>query len=335
MVLHGFQNLTLPLVDPPTASDSRTPVPMVSRKGLRRILGQATHVECVFAVLVRPISGDVPEGINIPTDLPSDDRESLRRLLSQFSDVFAKSVPVPEVLARAVTHTKPLVPGAARNPPFNRLSQLDLRNLDDAQRSRWDEYLPLLEFAYNNSPQSTIGMTPFEADYGYHPKGLDRTSFGYVPAAASFSEELESLWIRSKGSMHEDQVRQKIYADRRRRQSPTFQVGDLVTFLCRIAALILQQVVTRAVPNIRFCEYYSSNIIEPTSMESAKLFVDNVHTFLSRVPAIIAQQATLAGCMQCLSTRKKALPPTPMKGSGIGWSVCAVPNKRACFKPSD
>ena len=30
---------------------------------------------------------------------------------------------------------------------------------------RWDEYLPLIEFAYNNSYQATIQMAPFEALY--------------------------------------------------------------------------------------------------------------------------------------------------------------------------
>ena len=30
----------------------------------------------------------------------------------------------------------------------------------------WDDHLPLVEFAYNNSYHSSIGMTPFEALYG-------------------------------------------------------------------------------------------------------------------------------------------------------------------------
>ena len=30
----------------------------------------------------------------------------------------------------------------------------------------WDRYIPLMEFAYNNSYQSSIGMTPYEALYG-------------------------------------------------------------------------------------------------------------------------------------------------------------------------
>jgi hypothetical protein len=30
----------------------------------------------------------------------------------------------------------------------------------------WVQYLPLIEFAYNNSYQATIGMLPYEALYG-------------------------------------------------------------------------------------------------------------------------------------------------------------------------
>ena len=30
----------------------------------------------------------------------------------------------------------------------------------------WDRYIPLIEFAYNNSFQSSIGMAPYEALYG-------------------------------------------------------------------------------------------------------------------------------------------------------------------------
>jgi hypothetical protein len=31
---------------------------------------------------------------------------------------------------------------------------------------KWDKYLPLLEFSYNNSYQESIKMSPFEALYG-------------------------------------------------------------------------------------------------------------------------------------------------------------------------
>ena len=33
-------------------------------------------------------------------------------------------------------------------------------------RGNWDEHIPLMEFAYNNSYHSIIGMAPYEALYG-------------------------------------------------------------------------------------------------------------------------------------------------------------------------
>jgi hypothetical protein len=36
----------------------------------------------------------------------------------------------------------------------------------DGPTKRWEEFLPLVEFAYNNSYQSTIKMVPFEFLYG-------------------------------------------------------------------------------------------------------------------------------------------------------------------------
>lgn len=33
-------------------------------------------------------------------------------------------------------------------------------------KSNWIQFLPLVEFAYNNSFQATIGMAPYEAIYG-------------------------------------------------------------------------------------------------------------------------------------------------------------------------
>ena len=34
----------------------------------------------------------------------------------------------------------------------------------------WDRYIPLMEFAYKNSFQSSIGVEPYEALYGWKCK---------------------------------------------------------------------------------------------------------------------------------------------------------------------
>jgi len=37
------------------------------------------------------------------------------------------------------------------------------------QQDNWPELLPLAEFAYNNAPNATTGVSPFFANKGYHP----------------------------------------------------------------------------------------------------------------------------------------------------------------------
>ena len=40
------------------------------------------------------------------------------------------------------------------------------RTLTRRSSSSWSKYLPLMEFAYNNSYQATIGVAPYEMLYG-------------------------------------------------------------------------------------------------------------------------------------------------------------------------
>ena len=38
------------------------------------------------------------------------------------------------------------------------------------EQDNWVELLPLAEFAYNNSRHTATRMTPFFANFGYHPE---------------------------------------------------------------------------------------------------------------------------------------------------------------------
>ncbi|KAL0539556.1 hypothetical protein IC582_023772 [Cucumis melo] len=91
----------------------------------------------------------------------------------------------------------------------------------------WDSHLHLMEFAYNNSYQATIGMTPFEALYGKCCRSP--VCWGEVGEQRLMGPELvqstnEAIQkIRSR--MHTAQSRQKSYADVRRKDLE-FEVGD-------------------------------------------------------------------------------------------------------------
>ncbi|KAL0543735.1 hypothetical protein IC582_018839 [Cucumis melo] len=93
----------------------------------------------------------------------------------------------------------------------------------------WDSHLHLMEFAYNNSYQATIGMAPFEALYGRCCRSP--VCWGEVGEQRLMSPELvqstnEAIQkIRSR--MHTAQSRQKSYADVRRKDLE-FEVGDKV-----------------------------------------------------------------------------------------------------------
>jgi transposase InsO family protein len=61
----------------------------------------------------------------------------------------------------------------AYHPETDRQTERTNQTLEDMlcmyvmdQQKRWEEFLPLIEFAYNNSYQSTIKMAPFEFLYG-------------------------------------------------------------------------------------------------------------------------------------------------------------------------
>ena len=44
-----------------------------------------------------------------------------------------------------------------------------LRHYCSYQQDNWSELLPLAEFAYNNTPSTTTGISPFFANKGYNP----------------------------------------------------------------------------------------------------------------------------------------------------------------------
>ncbi|WVZ80466.1 hypothetical protein U9M48_027937 [Paspalum notatum var. saurae] len=85
--------------------------------------------------------------------------------------------------------------------------------------TKWDAYLPLAEFAYNNSYQKSLEMAPFEALYGRRcrtplnwSKPGERVTFG--PDLVTQAEE-QVKFIHN--NLKRAQSRQKSYSDKRRR----------------------------------------------------------------------------------------------------------------------
>ena len=96
-------------------------------------------------------------------------------------------------------------------------------------KGSWDRHLPLMEFAYNNSYQSSIEMAPYEALYGRKCKtplcwdevGERKLSGPEIVQVTTDNVKV----IRDRLKIAQD--RQKSYADNRMRDLE-FQVGDKV-----------------------------------------------------------------------------------------------------------
>ncbi|KAL6538163.1 hypothetical protein OROGR_012151 [Orobanche gracilis] len=122
------------------------------------------------------------------------------------------------------------------HPQTDGQTERTIQSLEDLLRAcvleqggSWDTYLPLIEFTYNNSYHSSIGMAPFEALYGrrcrtplcWHESG-ERVVLG--PEIVRETTEKVKL-VREK--MKAAQSRQKSYHDKRRKDLE-FQAGDHV-----------------------------------------------------------------------------------------------------------
>ncbi len=98
----------------------------------------------------------------------------------------------------------------------------------------WVYWLPLAEFAYNNSVHASVGVTPFYAEKGFHPSieatiqdiPADRIVLD-LPDARARADRLVDLWAAIEQCWKKVTATQRKYADRRTRP-PEFAVGDMV-----------------------------------------------------------------------------------------------------------
>ena len=95
--------------------------------------------------------------------------------------------------------------------------------------SKWEDYLHLVEFSYNNGYQTSLKMSPFEALYGRKcntPVSWDNPTDKEV-VGTKLLREMEENMMRIKKNLKVFKDRQKIYVDKGRTDRE-FNVGDHV-----------------------------------------------------------------------------------------------------------
>ncbi|KAJ3473638.1 hypothetical protein NLI96_g12900 [Meripilus lineatus] len=116
----------------------------------------------------------------------------------------------------------------------NQTLETYLRAYCSYQQDDWVDYLPVAEFAFNNSENSSTKQTPFFANLAYHPTFEPSiTSRSSTPAAQDLAQRLDIIHSELKAELHHAQSLQSKYHDRSRTPSPEYQPDQLVWLLRR------------------------------------------------------------------------------------------------------
>jgi hypothetical protein len=114
----------------------------------------------------------------------------------------------------------------------NRTIEEMLRAYVNAHHDDWDEHLTAVEFAYNDSVQTSTGFSPFYLNHGQHPNVPLAIASGLPTScqpesASSFVQRLQKDIQLAKQALLKAQERQAHFANRGRRDH-IFKVGDKV-----------------------------------------------------------------------------------------------------------
>eukprot|EP00253_Pinus_taeda_P024011 PITA_24011 len=96
------------------------------------------------------------------------------------------------------------------------------------QPGKWEEYLHLVEFAYNNGYHESLKISPFEVLYGRKctiPANWNSPEDKLI-LGSDMLEEMDKIVKRVRQNLKVAQDRQKMYANKKRTYRE-FQVGDL------------------------------------------------------------------------------------------------------------
>ncbi|SPC61518.1 uncharacterized protein UHOD_11135 [Ustilago sp. UG-2017b] len=114
----------------------------------------------------------------------------------------------------------------------NQVLEQFLRGYSNHLQTDWSDLLPLAEFSYNNAEHASTQLTPFFANYGYHPRfsfyNTDPAPLPPFPAARSYADQLKQLHEYVRGELDKANSQSAEQFNKRRLPSPQFQPGDRV-----------------------------------------------------------------------------------------------------------
>jgi hypothetical protein len=104
-----------------------------------------------------------------------------------------------------------------------------LRLFMSHQQDDWAKWIAIAEFLYNNKIHSLMKVSPFYANYGYHPRmGTEPHQYTKVEAANEFVNQMKYIHEEVQAAMTKAQEEMKHYADYHCGEPPKYEAGQKV-----------------------------------------------------------------------------------------------------------
>ncbi|MCO5600513.1 hypothetical protein L7F22_054626 [Adiantum nelumboides] len=104
-----------------------------------------------------------------------------------------------------------------KKKPFTGMILDLLKSYISDQKTQWERYLPLVEFAYNNTIHSSTGKAPFEIVEGAIKVPPSLSTKDKIFEADEYTRDLDTAFAKVRETLQKSQERQKKAADRHQR----------------------------------------------------------------------------------------------------------------------
>ena len=159
----------------------------------------------------------------LPTDIVSDQDSRFT------SETWQELLKTLGICPRMSTAFHPQTDGQTER--LNQTIEAYLRAFVSHEQNYWVQLLPMAEFTYNNSVTTGNGVSPFYANYGFHPRTLDPPNEDdepVKPASTIYAHWIMMIHDDAQKGLLAAQERMRRYTDPSRKPPPAYQVGDLV-----------------------------------------------------------------------------------------------------------
>ncbi|MCO5576759.1 hypothetical protein L7F22_030578 [Adiantum nelumboides] len=139
-----------------------------------------------------------------------------RTLVGRFTSLFWKAI--WEDIGTRLQFSSSFHPQTNGQSEIANLEVLDLlKSYISDQKTRWERYLPLVEFAYNNTIHSSTGKAPFEIVEGAIKVPPFLSTKDKIFETDEYTRDLDTAFAKVRETLQKSQERQKKAADRHRR----------------------------------------------------------------------------------------------------------------------